>query len=220
MNARIVLLHLVSAVAVILSGCCSLEEVLEPRSKTAATAPKRPLVQANSPTPKNKDQATNQWQAGVEPRMTTPAPTAQKPAPPDRSRLNQLDSEELAIRNNKTLSPAERNQQLQRVWKEQTEAGSGIQATDTPLAQQRPAGQPASSTSMPPVQPKSSPATAQTPPAIATAQKADEPKYATRIPGKSGIIKSPYDGKLLDATGVPQGTEVKDPSTGKIMLVP
>lgn len=46
------------------------------------------------------------------------------------------------------------------------------------------------------------------------------PEYAKRVPGKPNWIKSPYDGKILDATGFPPGTEVKDPQTGKIMLVP
>jgi len=220
MNARLVLSNLAPAVAVILSGCCSMDDVFEPRRNAAAPAPKRPLVQANSPTPKSPEQGVQQWTAGVEPRMSTAAPAAQKPALPDRSRLNQLDSEELAIRNNKSLSPAERNQQLQRVWKEQTEASSGIQAKDTSIPQQRPASQTPSPATSQPYQPKMTAGTPQTTPTAAAAQKTDEPKYAIRVPGKSGIIKSPYDGKLLDATGVPPGTEVKDPSTGKIMLVP
>lgn len=50
--------------------------------------------------------------------------------------------------------------------------------------------------------------------------KVAAPEYAKRVPGKPGWIKSPYDGKILDATGFPPGTEVKDPQTGKIMLVP
>ncbi len=220
MSARIILSKLAPAVAVILSGCCSMDDVFEPRSKAAAPAPKRPFAQANSPTPKSHEQGAHQWTAGVEARMSTAAPAAQRPALPDRSRLNQLDSEELAIRNNKNLSPAERNQQLQRVWKEQTEAASGIQAKDTPSTQQRPGSQPPSQATSQPVQPKMAAGASQTPPAAAPAQKTDEPKHAIRVPGKSGIIKSPYDGKLLDATGVPPGTEVKDPSTGKIMLVP
>ena len=46
------------------------------------------------------------------------------------------------------------------------------------------------------------------------------PEYAKRVPGKPNWIKSPYDGKILDATGFPPGTEVRDPQSGKIMLVP
>jgi hypothetical protein len=46
------------------------------------------------------------------------------------------------------------------------------------------------------------------------------PEVAKRVPGKPNWIKSPYDGKILDATGFPPGTEVRDPQSGKIMLVP
>ena len=151
-----------------------------------------------------------------------PVTSATKPAVPDRVRLNQLDSEELAIRNNRNLTPVERNQQLQRVWKEQREASAGVTGTsgvapkESPAPPQRPPG-PATS---PPAQPPQHAAPPQSAYAASIAPKADEPKYATKVPGKFGLIKSPYDGKLLDATGVPPGTEVKDPSTGKIMLVP
>lgn len=50
--------------------------------------------------------------------------------------------------------------------------------------------------------------------------KPAEPQYATKVPGKPGWIRSPYDGKLLDATGFLRGEQVADPHTGKIMLVP
>jgi len=50
--------------------------------------------------------------------------------------------------------------------------------------------------------------------------KAAAPEYAKRVPGKPNWIRSPYDGKILDATGFPPGTEVRDPQSGKIMLVP
>jgi hypothetical protein len=51
-------------------------------------------------------------------------------------------------------------------------------------------------------------------------KKAAAPEYAKKVPGKPGWIRSPYDNKILDATGIPPGTEVKDPISGKIMLVP
>jgi hypothetical protein len=230
MNVRTVLPNLVPAVALILSGCCSLDDMLESRGRAAAPASKRPPAKANSPAPKPADQAAAPAGAETPPVNNAPAPAAPKPLAPDRSRLNQLESEELAIRNNKNLSPAERNQQLQRIWKEQTEAISGAPSKETPPPQQKaPSPSAASPTAPaaaappatpPPATPPPAAHTPHTAPAAATTQKSDEPKYATRVPGKSGIIKSPYDGKLLDATGVPPGTEVKDPATGKIMLVP
>jgi hypothetical protein len=58
-----------------------------------------------------------------------------------------------------------------------------------------------------------------TPPA--TAEKKDYP-YGTPVPGKSGFVTSPhapYSG-YVDVRGFPPGTEVKDPYTGKIFLVP
>lgn len=60
----------------------------------------------------------------------------------------------------------------------------------------------------------------QLPPQPAPQPKAATPEYAKRVPGKPNWIRSPYDGKILDATGFPPGTEVRDPQTGKIMLVP
>jgi hypothetical protein len=65
-----------------------------------------------------------------------------------------------------------------------------------------------------PVPPQQAPAPPPAPP------KPAAPEYAKRVPGKPNWIRSPYDGKILDATGFPPGTEVKDPQTGKIMLVP
>ncbi len=46
--------------------------------------------------------------------------------------------------------------------------------------------------------------------------------YATPVPGKAGFVTSPhapYSG-YVDVRGFPPGTEVKDPYTGKIFLVP
>lgn len=53
------------------------------------------------------------------------------------------------------------------------------------------------------------------------APKKDYP-YATPVPGKSGFVTSPfapYSG-YVDVRGFPPGTEVKDPYTQKIFLVP
>jgi len=42
------------------------------------------------------------------------------------------------------------------------------------------------------------------------------------VPGKPGFVSSPFDpeGGFIDLRGVPAGTEVKDPYTGKVFLAP
>ena len=64
-------------------------------------------------------------------------------------------------------------------------------------------------------------APAPTPAAPTKATKGDYP-YGTPVPGKPGFVKSPYapDQGLVDVRGFPPGTEVKDPFTNKIFLVP
>lgn len=49
------------------------------------------------------------------------------------------------------------------------------------------------------------------------------PEYGIKIEGKSGYVKSPYDGqgRPIDVRGLPPGTEVEDPYTpGRTLLVP
>ncbi len=52
------------------------------------------------------------------------------------------------------------------------------------------------------------------------AARGDHP-YGIPVPGKPHVVESPYSpGKYVDVEGFPPGTEVKDPYTGKIFLVP
>jgi hypothetical protein len=77
-----------------------------------------------------------------------------------------------------------------------------------------------------PVQPSSQPppeTAATTPPPTAAptkVAKGDYP-YGIPVPGKPHLVESPYSpGKYVDVEGFPPGTEVKDPYTDKIFLVP
>ncbi|MEO6847140.1 MAG: hypothetical protein ABI443_06610 [Chthoniobacterales bacterium] len=47
-------------------------------------------------------------------------------------------------------------------------------------------------------------------------------KYGTPVPNKPGFVTSPYSpySGYVDVRGFPPGTEVKDPYTGKVFLVP
>ena len=76
-----------------------------------------------------------------------------------------------------------------------------------------------------PVQPTGAPQTetaASPPPTAAPTKvaKGDYP-YGIPVPGKPHLVESPYSpGKYVDVEGFPPGTEVKDPYTDKIFLVP
>ena len=69
-----------------------------------------------------------------------------------------------------------------------------------------------------PEQPPAGPApTAAAPTKVA---KGDFP-YGIPVPGKKNLVESPFSpGKYVDVEGFAPGTEVKDPYTGKIFLVP
>lgn len=89
-----------------------------------------------------------------------------------------------------------------------------------------PAAQPpATTTDVPPTDPAAIAAeTPATPPTTtgpaATAPKGDYP-YGVPVPGKPGFVRSPYSpDKMTDVRGYAPGTEVKDPYTQKIFLVP
>jgi hypothetical protein len=63
--------------------------------------------------------------------------------------------------------------------------------------------------------------TVTTPPPVQDPTQKDY-QYGTPVPGKPGFVTSPhapYSG-YVDVRGFPPGTEVKDPYTGKIFLVP
>jgi len=55
----------------------------------------------------------------------------------------------------------------------------------------------------------------------ASQQKTELP-YGTPVPGKPGLVTSPFapDTGYVDVTGFPPGTAVEDPYTGKIFLTP
>jgi hypothetical protein len=90
-------------------------------------------------------------------------------------------------------------------------------------AENLPSQQPFNPNAPPPENAEANPsAPAPTPPAAPTkAAKGDYP-YGTPVPGKPGFVKSPFapDQGLVDVRGFPPGTEVKDPFTNKIFLVP
>jgi len=58
--------------------------------------------------------------------------------------------------------------------------------------------------------------------ASGASQQKPELPYGTPVPGKPGLVTSPFasDTGYVDVTGFPPGTAVEDPYTGKIFLTP
>jgi hypothetical protein len=90
-------------------------------------------------------------------------------------------------------------------------------APSTPPGPWAPA--PAAPDAAPPQDVSAAPAPAPTA-ASTQAAKGDYP-YGVPVPGKPGFVRSPYSpDKMTDVRGYAPGTEVKDPYTQKIFLVP
>jgi hypothetical protein len=85
------------------------------------------------------------------------------------------------------------------------------------------AGTTTATTTTPPTDPADTTAAASTPTTTTSttaAARGDYP-YGVPVPDKPGFVRSPYSpDKLTDVRGYAPGTEVKDPYTGKIFLVP
>jgi hypothetical protein len=73
----------------------------------------------------------------------------------------------------------------------------------------------------PPGAPQTVTAPSPPPPAAPTKVAKGDYPYGIPVPGKPHLVESPYSpGKYVDVEGFPPGTEVKDPYTDKIFLVP
>jgi hypothetical protein len=93
-------------------------------------------------------------------------------------------------------------------------------AQPQPFPQDTGGAPPAPQVQAPPAAETAPPDSAPAPTAAATTAKGDYP-YGVPVPGKPGFVRSPYSpDKMTDVRGYAPGTEVKDPYTQKIFLVP
>ena len=81
---------------------------------------------------------------------------------------------------------------------------------------------PTTTATTPPIDPADTTAPASTPTtSTATTPARGDYPYGVPVPNKPGFVRSPYSpDKLTHVRGYAPGTEVKDPYTGKIFLVP
>jgi hypothetical protein len=94
-------------------------------------------------------------------------------------------------------------------------------ATPSPTPQYRSASESSGESSQPARQAQTAPKPSPLPSAPAVSKMPQFP-VAHAVPGKAGLVYNPFDpnGALIDVSGYPSGTKVKDPDSQKIFIVP